>query len=277
MIGVASAFIEDTNPSNLEPKEFLISTSTDSKTVNLYIGRQQDDIWYWLEKEIVYLDITGLPHHIWAPLLLSANRVGQEIKVIYVEPAEYSRNNDEDYAYDLSDDVLGIKPLPGFASLQPTGDNFCFIPILGFEGVRFSYAITSIAPPDEKTFPIIGIPGFRPEYPFETYISNQLPLSIDNSTNLLNVKYADASCPFSIFYLLENIFSDNENDILKIALLGTKPHALGAILFSMNKDTSKIQLIYDYPKRKSGRTSGIGRIYIYHVSFFLSMLATFST
>ncbi len=72
---------------------------------------------------------------------------------------------------------------------------------------------------------------------------------------------------------MQDLAEAHTNDTLKIALFGTKPHALGAVLYAIfNED--RVQLLYDFPKRKPGRTAGIGRIYVYHVSFFVSLLTT---
>jgi hypothetical protein len=254
-----------------EPTTFTVELSGQVYTVNLYSGRQQDSLWTQLDAPVVYLDITGLPHHIWAPLVVSAHRSGQHLQVMYVEPANYQRSSDEVQAYDLSNGIAGISPLPGFASLQPTGDNVCYVPILGFEGARFSYATGKVDPPPNKTFPVIGLPGFRPEYPFETYVANQRPLESENGQLLVNIQYADASCPFGLYYVLDALAVRHRGDVLKVALLGTKPHALGAVLYAMRQGPDKVELVYDHPIRKPGRTSGIGRIYLFHVTFFLSL------
>ncbi|WP_210522155.1 hypothetical protein [Hymenobacter terricola] len=256
-----------------EPNMFTVELAEHIYVVNLYSGGQQDSLWALMAAPVVYLDLTGLPHHIWAPLVASAHRAGQHLQAIYVEPANYQRSPGADQAYDLSDGIAGIKPLPGFASLQPTGDNVCYVPILGFEGARFSFATNAVDPPPNKTFPVIGLPGFRPEYPFETYVANQRPLESENGQMLVNIQYADASCPFSVYYVLEALAAKHRDDILKVALLGTKPHALGAVLYAMHAGPGKVELVYDHPIRKQGRTSGIGRIYVFHVTFFISLAA----
>lgn len=270
-VGIATAFLSDFTSNN-----FALSFGGDEYTIGLTHGRNQDAIWTLLSSRIIYLDITSLPHQIWAILLKSAQRTGQSIQVLYIEPADYSRSRDVEnfYEYDLSDAYSDFRGLPGFAMLAATGDDVSYIPILGFEGVRFKLATTEVDPPFNKTFPVIGLPGFRPEYPFEAYIANRASLDVEGELTLHNVHFVDASCPFCLYYTLEDIASSYQNDILKIALLGTKPHALGAVLYAMRKDTNKVQLLYDYPKVRTGRTSGIGRIHLYYVSLFLSTLAT---
>jgi hypothetical protein len=52
---------------------------------------------------------------------------------------------------------------------------------------------------------------------------------------------------------------------LQIAPIGTKPHALGAVLFCLSRPRS-VELVYDHPIRKLGRTTGASRLLVYDVS-----------
>jgi len=49
---------------------------------------------------------------------------------------------------------------------------------------------------------------------------------------------------------------------------GTKPHALGAILFAI-AHSDDVEIVYDNVKRKVGRTTGVARCLVYGVSDFL--------
>jgi hypothetical protein len=140
------------------------------------------------------------------------------------------------------------------------------VPLLGFEGVRFSHVLEQTQPLGANIFPIIGVPGFRAEYPFHTYVGNRVTLI--QSESWRNVKYAVANCPFSLFHVLEDLHQRIAGSILQIAPIGTKPHALGAILYAIaNPDT--VEIIYDHPKRKVHRTSGSARCHVYFVSDFM--------
>jgi hypothetical protein len=81
--------------------------------------------------------------------------------------------------------------------------------------------------------------------------------------------FARANCPFSLYYALEDVGEKFPKHLLKVAPIGTKPHALGAVLFALsNPDTT--ELVYDNPVRKAGRTSGRARMLVYAISEFLS-------
>ena len=234
-------------------------------TVQLRSEQQLRNIWTSIERQTVYIDMTGLAHDVWAPLLRSAISTNRRVRVVYVEPAQYtlSANPTEGAIFDLSERISGIRPIPGFASLATEDDEFYFVPLLGFEGPRFAYLLEQVQPRGGKIIPIIGVPGFRAEYPFYSYLGNRLPLL--DSLSWRSARYAAANCPFSLYYTLEDIATEHPFDSLKIAPIGTKPHALGAVLFSLTRPRA-VELVYDHPIRKASRTSGAARLLVYYVS-----------
>jgi hypothetical protein len=80
--------------------------------------------------------------------------------------------------------------------------------------------------------------------------------------------YARANCPFSVWYLLQDIAKAWPGKVLKVAPIGTKPHALGAVLFWATSPDI-VELVYDHPVRKEKRTSGAWRTSVYHVTAFM--------
>jgi len=219
-----------------------------------------------IDRDTCYLDITGLPHHVWAPLVRTGLALKKNLIGIYVEPLDYkhSPTPTEGEIFDLSESIRGISPIPGFVSLADSEDeDTCFVPLLGFEGTRFSYLLEQVQPPGGKIVPIIGVPGFRAEYPFYTYQGNKLALLETKAWR--NVKYAPANCPFSLFYTLQEIAQEHPGDSLKIAPIGTKPHALGAVLYAISSP-SPVELVYDHPIRKSKRTTGTAQLLVYYLS-----------
>jgi hypothetical protein len=109
----------------------------------------------------------------------------------------------------------------------------------------------------DHIYPIIGVPGFRAEYPFVTYWGNRLPLKSEDSWS--NVKYAAANSIVDIYMILTKILHENLNAKIKLAPIGTKPHVIGAILFAI-KHSRKVEIVYDNPKREKQRTEGVGLI-----------------
>ena len=216
----------------------------------------------------VYLDITGLPHHVWMPILRSCLRVGQALRIIYVEPEGYTTNPNPKPGefFDLSDSLQGLQPIPGFAKLRlRRAEMLRLVPLLGFEGIRFRYLVEQLEPSERDIFPVIGVPGFKPSYPFHTYEGNSDPLAKTRSWQ--RVRYVDASCPFSLFKCLESIAAYPGQQSMQVATIGTKPHALGAALYTIVSPA--VELIYDHPVRRKKRSSGMGVCHVYFVTEFV--------
>jgi hypothetical protein len=237
--------------------------------VSLRSEKQMQEFWSGLGARTFYLDLTGFAHHVWAPLVRSCLMGGYRLIVIYVEPANYSYNvtPTEGEIFDLSERISGISPIPGFAALRETREEgACFVPLIGFEGRRLAYLVEQVQPPGGKIIPVIGVPGFRPEYPFHACLCNRTTLIETRCWK--NMRFAAANDPFSLYYLLQEIAEENRGDVLKVAPIGTKPHALGAVLFAITSPKT-VELVYDHPIRKAKRTQGFSRLLVYYVSTFL--------
>lgn len=250
--------------------EFTIEDESGKRAVSLRSRRQLADIIREVSGARLYLDITGLSHHVWAPLLRAALENCSDVKGVYVEPGDYrfSAAPTEGEIFDLSERIKGIRPIPGFACLdEPDRETVCFVPLLGFEGTRFAYVLEQVQPPGQRIMPVIGVPGFRPEYPFYTYHGNRSALIQTKCWK--NVRFALANCPFSLFYLLKRIRGEYPGTRLMIAPIGTKPHGLGAVLYCL-ASPDRVEIVYDHPIRKAARTAGSSRLLVYHVSTFAS-------
>lgn len=249
---------DDSFTYNINSKEATVSIVNEIQVIE-FLKLYHND-------EPFYLDITGLSHHIWAVLLKTCFKLNIEVKVLYAEPETYIPNTDKPYSYDLSQNLKPIKSIPGFVVLRSVGSSkFSFIPLLGFERRRFDLMFTSVDPPQYSIFPIIGVPGFQMAFPFETYLVNRKRLLENGMWH--NIRFAAANCPFRLYYTLLDIHNRERSELYKVALIGTKPHALGAVLFYLCSGLT-VELLYDHPTRKKGRTSGAYKLHIYHTDKF---------
>lgn len=216
----------------------------------------------------ILIDISGLPHHVWAPILKSAYETRTITRVLYAEPESYSPHPSPASAtlFDLSIQLDGLSPLPGFAQLSgPVDDEQClFIPLLGFEGNRPQRLLYQIDP-TPKVLPVVGVPGFQVEFPAYAVSCNRTLLDEFNAHS--DVRFARASCPFETYKILSDIRRDYSCYYFYIAPIGTKPHALGAILYSIANPLDT-EVMFDHPVRKPGRTKGVGIIHIYNFGDF---------
>ncbi|OFX20373.1 MAG: hypothetical protein A2041_00640 [Bacteroidetes bacterium GWA2_31_9b] len=240
----------------------------DLSSNNEYSLRNSEDIngfFNLFKSHIIYIDVTGLNNRISASLLKHALQLSlctsfPEIRVIYAEPDTYKieRFKSEGVFNDLSEQISGIDPLPGFASIIPDeiGESI-FVVLLGFEGGRFTHIIENIQPQGDTIIPVVGIPGFRLEYPFVAYWGNRRP--IQETDTWRNVKFVAANSIVDIYIFLSKLEKKYPNKKIKIAPIGTKPHAIGAIIFAI-KYFNKVEIIYDNPIRKKKRTTGVGKI-----------------
>ncbi|CAB5678066.1 Uncharacterised protein [Comamonas aquatica] len=211
----------------------------------------------------VLLDITSLPHHVWAPIFQAHIKTGNNIRVIYAEPDGYKTHPSPASAnlFDLSVSFGGLSPLPGFAKLNgPTDEeDALFIAFLGFEGNRAERIINQIEP-IPRVIPIIGAPGFHINYPAITVACNRSFLGDFNCN--FDIRYAKASCPFEAYDVLSSIRKDFPGHYFYIAPVGTRPHALGALKYAIaNEDHCEI--LFDHPIRQSNRTNGRGLIHVF--------------
>lgn len=240
------------------------------RVFSLREGHQIKDLLSQLPQVPVYLDMTGLSHHVWIPLLRFLLELKRDVKVLYSEPGTYQANPNPRPGefYQLSERFRDFQPIPTFARLRSRGaSSAVLVPLLGFEGARFRRLVEIEEPDDGDVWPIIGVPGFELDYPFHTYEGNADILKSTRSYHRLD--FADAACPFSLFRRLELIRLDWPGHLMKLALIGTKPHALGAVLFALTDQS--VELLHDHPIRKSGRTLGAGRCHLYRVSTFMQM------
>ena len=241
------------------------------RTLQLRGGDQLRAFFLKIKSKIIYLDITGLPHHVWAPLLRAAVAASKQVSVVYVEPRSYtfSRTPTEAEIFDLSEVIHGVFPLPGFGVLSEPEDEelVLFVPFLGFEGHRLAYVLEQVQPPGRNIVPIIGVPGFMPEFPFHTYLGNRNILA--HGTLHTQIRHIMANSAFDAFYLLQDISTEYPQHTLKIAPIGTKPHALGTVLFTLWTERS-VEIVYDHPIRKPNRTTGSANILVYEIDHLLS-------
>lgn len=244
--------------------EYFIS-SVSSEKIPLRIESTIESFLYSLECTDVYIDVTGVDNRFTAPFLKCALKLKLNIHVLYVEPLEYDKSmfKRAGFIYDLAKRIDGISPLPMFTALHRF-ETPQYVFMLGFEGGRFQYMSTQLEPEEENVVPVVGVPGYRLEYPFVAIQSNAYTLRETNSMN--NLRYAEASSIVDACFLLKHLMKNNP--YLCIAPIGTKPHVVASILFAI-KYPENVEIYYDNPCSSFVKTHGVGRIIDCNVSKLL--------
>ena len=235
--------------------------------ISLHSSNALSDILMQTGSSSLYIDVSAMSCRIIAPILKASLGLNMKVYIVYVEPRLYDIPAFKyGFNQDLVDTVEGVKPLPGFAKVIPHSEDAIFIFLLGFEGGRFSYLLQDQQPEYDNVRPIIGIPGYILNYPFESYWGNHYGLMKTRGWQM--VKYAEANSIVDAYVELKNIARENSGHDMVIAPIGTKPHAIAAILYAMSHE-EKVELLYDNPKRGLHRTSGVKQVQICCVSDLL--------
>lgn len=88
---------------------------------------------------------------------------------------------------------------------------------------------------------------------------------IKDTRSWQNMQYAEANSIVDIYMLLNQLSYDNRGCEMIVAPIGTKPHAIGAILYAI-KHPDKVEIVYDNPIRKVHRTEGIGKVLMCNIT-----------
>ena len=248
---------------DLDDNDIITIVGQKDKTISLHSNCQIDSL--LSPYDVIYLEVTGLSCRVAAPLLKYAMDKNLEMRIVYAEPSNYKIEAFRKMGMhkDLCETVNGIYPLPGLANLLPHQESPLFVVLLGFEGGRFSQIVQDQSPENEKITPVLGVPGYKINYPYVSIWGNRNQLI--NTGSWQKLKYAEANSIVDIYFVLKQLSYENRNPEMVIAPIGTKPHAIGAILYSI-KNPNKVEIIYDNPTRKVNRTDGIGKVLVCNVT-----------
>lgn len=250
---------------NINENDDMLVNDEDGSIVPLSSPKAIAKFFNSFQTKHIYIEVTGMSCRIAAPVLKYTVNNNFDVKVVYAEPETYkiSEFRKKGLNNDLTEELGGVDPLPGLISLMPHSNVPIFVALLGFEGGRFSLLLGDQQPDDGSIFPILGVPGYRMDYPYLSIWGNRIPLQKTKSWQ--NFRYAEANSIVDAYFSLAKISFDNRNPEMIVAPIGTKPNAIGAILYAI-KHPEKVELVYDNPKRSIHRTEGIGKVHVCDVA-----------
>ena len=218
------------------------------------------------------VDISGVDHTFWAGCMVEFKDRVAALYFIYTEPTTYrfairqsAEHDFETGLFDLSDRSRGVSPLPRFANLHGPelyGARSVFVPLLGFEGRRVLNVLSGLDPTPPDIVPIVGVPGYRLEFPTYTVTCNEA--FFGDTRSEAKIRYASANDPFETRDVLRSIGEDFPDTYMYIAPIGTRPHTVGALMFA-DEERERAEILFDHPIRKSQSRQGTGCAHLYRI------------
>ena len=176
-----------------------------------------------------------------------------QIDIVYVEPASYTRTHPGGDQFALSDATHGYQPIPRAVVDLSSDDLEAGVFFLGFEPERLDRALEEhqmIAGKEVKV--VFGIPAYRAGWELDSIIPH-LPRLHQNA---LEIEYCSANDPEAAFDCLERTrASRGVGKRMFVAPIGPKPCGIAAALFASAHPT-QVGLLFDHPRRKPRRTDG---------------------
>lgn len=184
---------------------------------------------------------------------------------LYLEPKKYLRRYDnfaERHHFHLTKNFEGFIGIPQHYMAFEMGDKA--IVLCGFESERVGRVFEELDLKGSNCQLLFGMPPYTVGWDMNTY-ANHLPI-IERYGISSEIYYAGASNPLAIYEKLDNVYNGlSEDQKLFILPFGTKPMALGACVFKVLHDSSKLSVLYDHPDRNEKRSKEVERWNLYRV------------
>lgn len=256
--------------STISPATFIVRLGEREIEANAFDLR--DMVEFIPDGANLVIDISGVDHTFWAGCMVECRSRVSALYFIYTEPGTYkfavrpsSADDFETGIFDLSDRSRGVSPLPRFANLHGPelyGGRSVFVPLLGFEGRRVLNVLSGLDPTPIHVVPVIGVPGYRLEFPSYTVSCNEV--FFGDTRSEARIRYAPANDPFETRDVLRSIGRDFPDTYMYIAPIGTRPHAVGALMFA-DEERERAEILFDHPIRKSESRQGTGNAHLYRI------------
>lgn len=195
------------------------------------------------DRSRVGVDITGFT----IPDIFRIMYILKEIKqitlvyVFYAEPQQYFYKDGIFDTYELLAGESTYSSVPEY-HLNGDSNEETFVCFLGFDRTRAKY-MHDKANPSATVF-INGFPSYLPKYKDISLVNNY---DLLRTVGTDNIYFTKANNPFAAFNVLCKIREKHKDSLLNICVLGTKPMALGACMFSLKYDEN-LKVTYPYPK-----------------------------
>ncbi|MGE4340813.1 MAG: hypothetical protein AB7E55_33405 [Pigmentiphaga sp.] len=176
------------------------------------------------------------------------------INIIYVEPAEYTRDGKGAELFALSEPTRGYVAIPN-AIVDLGGDEVeAGVFFLGFEPERLDRALEEYQMIASKYVKVVfGIPAYHPGWELDAIIPHLAALE----SHKLQPDYCSANDPEAAFECLERTRDTlGAEKRMFVAPIGPKPCGIASAIFA-SVYPKQVGLLFDHPRRKRKRSSGV--------------------
>jgi hypothetical protein len=192
-----------------------------------------------------------------------------QILFLYVEPKEYPSNREVDSLdedFELSDQIIGFESagIPEISKPVDRDVDRRFVFFLGFEESRLTNALEVYDVSEKEAKVVFGVPAFQPGWEARSIKRNMQALK-DFQLERKHIEFCGANSVESTLSILRDFAGRNKGKLINLVPIGTKPHALGALIFLAETENSN--LLYDQPEKKRGRSEGVGEKHFYSLEY----------
>lgn len=243
------------------PQSARVQLSFDVDDMSLTVGteRQPSDMAAELLNKYdwrnVVLEATTLG---FAELFCATNALlssgATSISIIYVEPAEYTRDGKGAELFALSEPTRGYAAIPNAIVDLASDEVEAGVFFLGFEPERLDRALEEYQMIVSKHVKVVfGIPAYHPGWELDAIIPHLPALE----GHKLQPDYCSANDPEAAFECLERTRETLGADKrMFVAPIGPKPCGIASAIFA-SVYPDQVGLLFDHPRRKKKRSSGV--------------------
>lgn len=176
------------------------------------------------------------------------------INIIYVEPAEYTRDGKGADLFALSEPTRGYVAIPNAIVDLASEEVEAGVFFLGFEPERLDRALEEYQMIASKYVKVVfGIPAYHPGWELDAIIPHLTALE----GHKLQPDYCSANDPEAAFECLERTRDTLGADKrMFVAPIGPKPCGIASAIFA-SVYPEQVGLLFDHPRRKKKRSSGV--------------------
>ena len=182
-----------------------------------------------------------------------------KINVFYTEPKYYCYQNGLFAIYTRKSRQCTYKVIEEYNN-SGNGKKQVLVCFLGFEKSVSKHVYDQVIP--FETVVVNGFPSYLPKLKDISLLNNYELITKVGVENVVSVR---ANSPYASYNCLNDVSKKYNDYLLNICVLGTKPMALGAALFSL-RNLPKVTVSFAFPEKyKSISASSVGESWCYQI------------